>query len=58
MSKVKASHNSAQDQHLMKHKLTRDNTLALIRSCGNEVYKVEKSEEGTLEPWKLRSRNF
>ena len=69
--KVKALHNSAQDQHLyesyilllktpaltevhryvfdslLKHQLTRDNTFALIRSCGNEVYKVEKSKEDT-----------
>ena len=82
MRKVKASHNSAQDQHLyesyflllknpaltevqryvfdslLKHQLTRDNTFALIRSCGNEVYKVEKSKEDTWEPRKLRSRNF
>ena len=80
MRKVKASHNSAQDQHLyesyflllkkpalaevqryvfdslLKHQLTRDNTFALIRSCGNEVYKVEKSKEDTREPRKLRSR--
>ena len=79
---VKASHNSAQDQHLnvsyflllknpaftevqryvfdslLKHLLTRDNTFALIRSCGNVVYKVEKSKEDTWEPRKLRSRNF
>ena len=41
----------------MKHQLTRD-TFALLRSCGNEVHKVEKSKEGTWEPWKLRSRNF
>ena len=27
---------------LLKHQLTRDNSFALIRSCGNEVYKVEK----------------
>ena len=27
----------------LKHQLTRDNTFALIRSCGNEVYKVEKT---------------
>ena len=27
---------------LLKHHLTRDNTFALIRSCGNDVYKVEK----------------
>ena len=69
MRKVKASQNSAQDQHLyesyikktpalsevqryvfdslLKHQLTRDNTFALIRSCGNEVYKVEKSKEDT-----------
>ena len=38
--------------------LTRDNTFALVRSCGSEVYKVEKSKEDTWEPWKLRSRNF
>ena len=38
--------------------LTRDNTFALIRSCDNEVYKVEKSKEDTWEPWKLHSRNF
>ena len=71
MRKVKASHNSAQDQHLyesyflllknpaftevqrsvfdspLKHQLTSDNTFALIRSCDNEVYKVEKSKEDT-----------
>ena len=71
MRKVKASHNSAQDQHLyesyflmlknpaltevqryvfdslLKHQLTRDNTFVLIRTCGNEVYKVEKSKEDT-----------
>ena len=82
MRKVKASHNSAQVQHLyesyflllkkpalsevqryvfdslLKHQVTRDNTFALIRSCGNEVYNVEKSKEDTWEPWKLRSRNF
>ena len=70
--KVKASHNSAQVQHLyesyflllkkllsevqkyvnvfdslLKHQLTRDNTFALIRSCGNEVYKMEKSKKDT-----------
>ena len=43
---------------LLKHQVTRDNTFALIRSCGNEVYNVEKSKEDTWEPWKLRSRNF
>ena len=32
--------------------------FASIRSCGNEVYKVEKLKEDTWEPWKLRSRNF
>ena len=32
---------------LLKHQLTRDNSFALITSCGNEVYKVEKSKEGT-----------
>ena len=82
MRKVKASHNSAQDQHLnesyflllknpalievqryvfdslLKHQLTRDSTFALIRSCGNEVYELEKSKEDTWEPRKLRSRNF
>ena len=82
MRKVKASHNSAQNQllyesyfwllknpalnevqrcgfdSLLKHQLTRDNTFALIRSCGNEVYKVEKSKKDTWEPRKLRSRNF
>ena len=71
MTKVKASHNSEQDQHLyesyflllknpaltevqryvidspLKHQLTRDNTFALIRLCGNEVYNVEKSKEDT-----------
>ena len=29
-----------------------------MRSCCNEVYKVEKSKEDTWEPWNLRSRNF
>ena len=43
---------------LLKHQLTRDNTFALIRSCGNDVYKVEKSKEDNWEPRKLRSRNF
>ena len=67
MTKVKASHNSAQYQHLYESYflllknpaltevqryvfatlLTRDNAFALIRSCGNEVYKVEKSKENT-----------
>ena len=28
---------------LLKHQLTIDNSFAFIRSCGNEVYKVEKS---------------
>ena len=32
---------------LLKHQLTRDNTFALIRSCGSELYKVEKSKEDT-----------
>ena len=69
--KVKASHNSAQVQHLyesyflllkkpalsevqryvfdslLKHQLTNDNTFALIRACGKEVYKVEMSKEDT-----------
>ena len=35
-----------------------ETTLLLIRSCGNEVYDVEKSKEDTWEPWKLRIRNF
>ena len=43
---------------LLKHQMTRDNTFALIRSCGNEVYKVEKSKEDIWEPRKLRSRNL
>ena len=30
---------------LLKDQLTGDNTFALIRSCGNEVYKVEKSKK-------------
>ena len=30
---------------MLKQQLTRDNTFALIRSCGNEVYKVNKSKE-------------
>ena len=73
MRKVKASHNSAQVQHLYESyflllkkpalsevqryvfdsllkqqvHVTRDNTFALIRSCGNEVYNVEKSKEDT-----------
>ena len=33
-----------------EHQLTRDNTFALMRSCCNEVYKVEKSKEDTWEP--------
>ena len=43
---------------LLKNQLTRDNTFALISSCHNEVYKVEKSKEDTRKPRKLRSRNF
>ena len=43
---------------LLKHHLTRDNTFSLIRTCGKDVYKVEKSKEDTWEPWKFRSRNF
>ena len=42
----------------MKHKFTRDNTFAVLRSCGNEVLKVDKSKEDTWEPWKLHSRKF
>ena len=30
---------------LLKHQLTRDNTFALIRSCGNEVYRVENRKK-------------
>ena len=43
---------------LLKHQLTRDTTFALIRSCGNKVNEVEKLKEDTLDPRKLRSRNF
>ena len=43
---------------LLRQQLTRDNAFVLIRSCGNEMYKVEKSKEDTCEPRKLRSRNF
>ena len=32
---------------LLKNQFTRDNTFALIRSSGNEVYLVEKSKEDT-----------
>ena len=32
---------------LLKYQLTRDSDFALIRSCGNEVYKVEKLNEDT-----------
>ena len=32
---------------LLKHHLTRYKTFAFIRSCGKDVYKVEKSKEGT-----------
>ena len=35
---------------LLKHQLTRDNTFALIKSRGNEVYIAEKSKEYTREP--------
>ena len=37
---------------------TRDNTFSLIRSCGKDVYKVEKSKDDTWELWKIRSCNF
>ena len=43
---------------LLKHQWRRDNTFALIRSCGYEVYKVKKLKEDTWAPWKLRSHNF
>ena len=29
----------------LKHQLTRDSIFPLMISCGNEVYKVEKSKE-------------
>ena len=32
---------------LLKHHLTKDTTFALMRSCGKDVYKVEKSKEDT-----------
>ena len=32
---------------LLKYQLTRDTTFALIRSCGHEVYTVEKPKEDT-----------
>ena len=32
---------------LLKHHLTRDNTFALIRSCGKDVFKVEQSKGDT-----------
>ena len=54
MRKVKASQKPALSEveryifdSLLKQQLTIDNTFALIRSCGNEVYKVEKSQEDT-----------
>ena len=31
----------------LKHRFTRDNAFALMSSCGNEVYKVEKSNKDT-----------
>ena len=34
---------------VLKQQLTRDNTLSLIRSCDNEVYKVEKSRKKIFE---------
>ena len=35
---------------LLKHQLSRDNTFALIRSCGNEMYEVEKSKKKLENP--------
>ena len=32
---------------LLKHHLTRDKTFSMIKSCGNDVYNVEKSKEDT-----------
>ena len=32
---------------LLKHHLTRDNTFSSIRSCGKDVFNVEKSKEDT-----------
>ena len=32
---------------LLKHHLTRDNTLSLIKSCGKDVYNAEKTKEDT-----------
>ena len=43
---------------LLKHFLTRDKSIVLIRSCGKEVYKVENSKEDTLEPLKIQSLSF
>ena len=42
---------------LFKLQITRDNTFSLIRLCGKDVYKVEKSKEDTWEPWKFRIRD-
>ena len=42
---------------LSKHHLTRDNTFALMISCGKDVYKVEKSKENTWEPWKFLTKS-
>ena len=41
--RVKTSHNLVQVQHVY----IQDNTFYLIRSCGKDVYKVEKSKEDT-----------
>ena len=38
---------------LLKHHLTRDNTFSLIRSCGNDVYNVEKIERRYLRTLKV-----
>ena len=43
---------------LLKHRLTRDFTFSLIRSCGKDVNNVEKSKEDTWDTWKFRNRNY
>ena len=43
---------------LLKYHLTRDNSFVLIRACGKEVYKIDKSKELTFEPLKLQGSTF
>ena len=38
--------------------VNKEQYFSLIRSCGYDVYKVEKSKEDTWEAWKFRSRIF